>query len=100
MKRFAYPMAAALLGLSAPATAMPNAFWIFGFNFPAHHKPGGFGAAQVKDESASLNRAEPCAAVDACKQPRSEARDAVAYARLQQSDKADAPVTLTDRVGQ
>lgn len=45
MRRARSAAAIALLAASSPAVAMPNAFWIFGFDLPGPHRISGFGDA-------------------------------------------------------
>jgi hypothetical protein len=59
MKRPAYAVAAAALAVAAPAIALPNVFWTFGWDFPKKNKPWTIGKAKKRKEETQLAAAAP-----------------------------------------
>jgi hypothetical protein len=60
MKRAAYAVAAATLAVAAPAIALPNVFWTFGWDFPKKSKPWTIGKAKKhKKEDKQMAAAAP-----------------------------------------
>ncbi len=57
MRRATFAAAIATVMLPSPAAAMPNAFWIFGFTFPARHDFERVAARQ--DDSVQTAQAGP-----------------------------------------
>lgn len=60
MKRFACVAVIAAMTATAPAIALPNVFWTFGWDFPGRNKPWTFGRARERSNLrlAARSRAE------------------------------------------
>lgn len=61
--RLAFGIAALLLAGSAPATAAPNVFWTFGFDFAQHGDRAPHFAAAASDRSYAGNSRPPVIAI-------------------------------------
>jgi len=59
MKRAAYAVAVATLAVAAPAIALPNVFWTFGWDFPKKNKPWTMGKAKKHKEETQMAAAAP-----------------------------------------
>lgn len=59
MKRAAYAVAVATLAVAAPAIALPNVFWTFGWDFPKKNKPWTIGKAKKHKEETQMAAAAP-----------------------------------------
>jgi hypothetical protein len=59
MKRAAYAVAAATLAVAAPAIALPNVFWTFGWDFPKKGKAWSIGRAKKHKEETQMAAAAP-----------------------------------------
>jgi hypothetical protein len=69
MKRAAYAVAAATLAVAAPAIALPNVFWTFGWDFPKKGKAWTIGKAKKHKEETQMAAAAPAPAPAVVEQP-------------------------------
>ena len=69
MKRAAYAVAAVALTAAAPAIALPNAFWTFGWDFPGRGKPWTIGQAKGRKGVTQMAATPAVAAPPATAEP-------------------------------